>query len=182
MSVGRKIEYGTPVDSVFEDVLVGAAQEVCRHGIDDGAAFGVVVRVRDFFEELLSDLDELWVGPIEVAKDGEGTSQIVHRWGATKRRGSLERYGYAASNDVICMLVVGELELIFERASQLDGETLVGALGAQQITLGLTVGEYIAGPICVPDPIAAWRRRIVLRCDRLGWNILRLTHRTTLVP
>lgn len=180
ISVCGWLKHRTPVDGFFKNLRVGLTQEGSWHCVDNGSTFGVVVWVGDFFEEFLAKFDELGVGLVEVTKDGECAPDIVHGRRPTKRRCSLECYGHTTSDDVVGMFILGQLKLVFERPCELDRKTLIRALRTQQVTFGLAIGEDIARPIGIPHPIAARRRRIVLRCDRLGWNILRLTHQVTL--
>ena len=84
ISVSWELEHRTPVGGVFEDLFMRLTQVLGGHGINDRTAFVVVIRMRNFFEELVADLDQLRFGPGQVAEDAECAADIVHCWGSTE--------------------------------------------------------------------------------------------------
>jgi len=106
---GVKLEHRPPVGSILEDRCVRLAKEFGWHGVDDGSALGVVVRVSDFFEELLAYRHQIRISLDEEAKDRECASHIVHGGSATKGRCTLECHRDATSDHIVGMFARGEV-------------------------------------------------------------------------
>lgn len=161
---------------------MGAMQEVVRNRIRDLASLGVVMRMCYFLKEFAAQPHELGVGVrVEESKERKRAAKIVDRRRPSERARSFERDRNTTSNDIGGVLAFVQNEFRFEAACEFDRETLVWALGAQQRTVRLSVGEHVTRSICGPRAIPAGWRNVVIGTPWFDGHVLWLTHVASLM-
>ena len=92
---------------------MGSAQHVIGDELRDAPPLGDVVVVRDLFEQLSPQRDEVGIGVgVEEPVDAERSGQIVTHGGAPELLSPLRGNAQASGDDVVDLLCVGEDQVV----------------------------------------------------------------------